>query len=70
MMVSDLSLVFKPMAESKLKSMSISKFVLSVSQEKVGGVSPKGTIDWQKYSGLIGSGGINQAVLDDTVIIS
>jgi hypothetical protein len=50
---------------AKLKSMSINDFVLATLQDKVGGVSAKETVDWQRYNGLIGPKGINQAVIDD-----
>lgn len=54
---------------AKLKSMSINDFVLTTLEDKVGGVSSKGTINWQSYSGLVGAEGISQSVLDDFEVI-
>jgi hypothetical protein len=50
---------------AKMKSMSINDFVLDTLRAKVDLKAPQKKVSWEKYSGLIGVKGINQAVLND-----
>jgi len=50
---------------AKMKSMSINEFVLETLRSKVDLAPSNKKISWQKYSGIVAEGGINQDVLDD-----
>lgn len=50
---------------ARMKSMSINDFVLDTLRVKVDLRPSQKEISWDKYRGLVGSKGINQAVLKD-----
>lgn len=50
---------------AKMKSMSINDLVLDTLRAKVDLQGAQKKMSWQRYSGVMGKKGINQAVLDD-----